>query len=77
MSSDESRIGAPLRLALLADQREHARPEPQGEARTAPRSNEVHESMVVPEAAPEPLPASFEERLARWLADVAANGRAA
>ena len=77
MSGGESRIVAPLRLVVPAQQSQSAGPAPQGEARAAPPSNEVRPFMVLPDAAPEPLPASFEERLARWLADVAANVRAA
>jgi hypothetical protein len=62
-------------LEFLAHRREHARPAPQGEARPVQVPSEVTDPMIVTETKPA-SPGVFEERLARWLADVAANGRA-
>jgi hypothetical protein len=73
MKSDRRPIVPPPDLALSAHQSEHARPAPQGEARTVPPASEVRQLPLVPDAAPA-VTTAFEERLARWLADVARNG---
>ena len=73
MKSERSRSVPSPDLALGAHQSEHARPAPQGEARTVPPASEVRELPLVPDAAPA-VTTAVEERLARWLADVARNG---
>ena len=73
MKSGRRRSIPPPDLALRAQQSEHARPAPQGEARTVPPASEVRQLPLVPDAAPA-VTTAFEERLARWLVDVARNG---
>ena len=77
MTSDRRRSASPPDLAHRAHQSEHARPAPEGEAHPVPPASEVRRLPPVPDAAPAASPAittAFEERLARWLADVARNG---
>ena len=73
MKNDRRRSVSSPDLALSVHQSEHARPAPQGEPRTAPPASEVRELPLIPDAAPA-ITTAFEERLARWLADVARNG---
>ena len=73
MTSDRRRIVPPPDLAWGAHQSEHARPAPQGEPRAVPPASEVRRLPLIRDAAPA-ITTAFEERLARWLADVAGNG---
>ena len=73
MKSEGRRIVPSPDLALGAHQSEHAGPAPQGEPHTVSPASEVRELPLVPDAAPA-VTTGFDERLARWLVDVARNG---